>query len=245
MIPYADPKEIKDNSPVGGVIYEHPAFGQISVSRVSGGANLHGSDFRHQNYVTISISTARLRRSLSIHHSDKELIEVALSEAQWATFVSSMNTSGMPCTLMRMQGQLVPQLKQPMSNKEQFSTDVSESLDSAMAALQEATSLLQESGLSSKKREEIAAKLAKAQQEISCNIDFVGTQFGKHMEKTVERAKIEIDAYAEMTVQRAGLRALAGEGGSTETTQLVPITLDAESGSEDGQAEDASDRPRG
>lgn len=83
----------------------HPAYAMIGAARVTtmtagGGARLFGSDFRHQAYVTVTIRTASLSRTAQAEyiHGETELIEVALSEAQWATFVSSMNV-GLPFML--------------------------------------------------------------------------------------------------------------------------------------------------
>lgn len=80
----------------------HPAYGMILAARVQGGARLAGSDFKHQSYIAIEVRHAHLSRSLSNDrwHGDKHIIRLSLSEAQWATFVSSMNVGfGVPCTL--------------------------------------------------------------------------------------------------------------------------------------------------
>ena len=109
----------------------HPAFAQITASRVSGHSILYGSDFDHNHYVTISISRSELCRNLSNdwYHSREELIEVALSEAQWATFVSSMNQgSGVACTLQHFNGKMIPQLPETVNRKAQFNGDLKETL---------------------------------------------------------------------------------------------------------------------
>lgn len=96
-------------------IITHPAFAQISASRVSGGTYLYGSDFQHHNYVTISIklseSHQRKGSGRDWAFGREEILEVALSEAQWATFVSTMNVGdGVQCTLSRKNGSFVPGL---------------------------------------------------------------------------------------------------------------------------------------
>jgi hypothetical protein len=96
-----------------GTAYTHPAFGQISASRVTGSTTLFGSDFLHQHYVTIKVNRAELNRDLSRdwHFQREEIVEVALSEAQWATFVSSMNVgAGSQCTIQRVQGEQMPSI---------------------------------------------------------------------------------------------------------------------------------------
>lgn len=84
-------------------VENHPAFAQIVAHRVSStpGAVLFDSELQHGHYVTIQISEATRRRGLNRDwiYGGKRIIEVAMSEAQWASFVSSMNTSGVPCTL--------------------------------------------------------------------------------------------------------------------------------------------------
>src|ERR1044072_9591215 len=93
---------------------QHPAWGMIGASRVSHsppGAVLFDSDIRHQHSVVIRIGKATRRRDL---HRDwlyrkREFIEVEMSEAQWASFVSSMNSGdGVACTLRYRDGERIP-----------------------------------------------------------------------------------------------------------------------------------------
>lgn len=119
-------------------VLKHPAFASISVSHVSGHANLYGSDFSHQHYVTVTIHTSELRRDLARdwHFDRKELIEVAMSEAQWATFVSTPNRQGPCCTLRSFNGEQTPGL--PLRNSTQiFSDEVREKLTSSVERLRQ------------------------------------------------------------------------------------------------------------
>src|SRR6476646_10686413 len=82
----------------------HPAWGLVSAHRVSStpGAVLFDSDIQHQHYMQITLRRASRDRGLSrdwIHEEGPTLIESNMSEAQWAAFVSSTNTSGVPCTI--------------------------------------------------------------------------------------------------------------------------------------------------
>lgn len=65
-------------------VMRHPAFGQISVSRVAGHRHLYGSDFAHQHYVTLTIRGSEMHRSLARDwpYAREHLVEVSLSEAQ-------------------------------------------------------------------------------------------------------------------------------------------------------------------
>ena len=189
----------------------HPAFGQISASRVSGQTNLYGSDFSHQNYVTITLSASEVDRHLSNdwHHGKNELFEVALSEAQWATFVSSMNVgSGVPCTIqhtmMATRG-YTPALPDPPDRREQFAKELLENMVDARAALGDLEALIMSSGVSKAKAKEMLDKVAFASREIGSSSKFVAEQFDEHMENSVEKAKIEVNAYATRTIMAAGL----------------------------------------
>jgi hypothetical protein len=213
---YEEPVETPGKGPgnLDETVTTHPAFGQISASRVNGHTNLYGSDFTHNGYVTITIKTSELHRNLSNdwHFETGQLIEVALSEAQWATFVSSLNNgSGVPCTLEWIAGKgRLPRLPNPKSRVDQFGKEFQKSFDEALEALEELQSALAASGLSKKKIDELLSRARRAQSAIQSSAPFVTQQFGEHMENEVESAKVEVHGYIQNLIQRAGLEALAG-----------------------------------
>src|SRR3546814_7975032 len=88
MTTVEDPVETADPHGHGSRI-DHPAFAQIAASRVrcAGGEILYGSDFPHQNFVSIRICRSSLNRDLSNdwHYGKDQMMEVNMSEAQWAT----------------------------------------------------------------------------------------------------------------------------------------------------------------
>jgi len=211
-----EPVTVAVASPGGGDTTKttHPAFGRVSVSRVNGRSNLHGSDFTHHSFVTLTISESELHRSLSNdwHFERGQLIQIALSEAQWATLVSSFNTGGVPCTLEWIRGQgRLPQLPDPKSRADQFGKEFQEDFADALRDLQELAKEIEASGLSKKKIEALVAKAHSAYKAISSSAPFVADQFGEHMETEMERAKVEIHGYATQLFQRAGMTALASD----------------------------------
>lgn len=192
----------------------HPAFGQISASRVNGHANLYGSDFTHNGYIVITIKASELHRNLSRdwHFEREQLIEVALSEAQWATFVSSLNNgSGVPCTLEWIAGKgRLPYLPNPKSRTDQFAKEFQKDFDEALEALDDLEAALRASGLSKKKIDDLLNRARRAKSAINSSAPFVANQFGEHMESEIESAKAEIHGYIQNLIQRAGLESLAG-----------------------------------
>lgn len=187
---------------------KHPAYGMIGASRVSStpGAALFGSDFQHQNFVKITILHGELSRSLS---EDRHrgvgvpIVEVALSEAQWATFVSAMNVGyGVPCTLEIADGERKPFIEPVTNRREQINAEVADTMQDTIEALE----ALRDAAPTKKLRQQAENAIA----QIKSNIPFVAKQFDEHVERTIEKAKIEVNAYVTNAVQRAGLRALGG-----------------------------------
>lgn len=205
----------------------HPSFAQIGASRVSGHTQLYDSDFHHNAYMTISIRRSELHRHLNNdwHYGREELIEVALSEAQWATFVSAPNVgSGVPCTLQHINREQIPQLPPPPTRTKQFAAELREDMAEAAEALAKALEAVDSVGLSKAKAETIREGIIAAQRKLTFTVPFVVSQFDEHMEGTVEKAKAEVHGYMTGAVMRHGLEALGGhlplqiEGHGTSAT---------------------------
>lgn len=206
------PKITESNSAVGhDTVMTHPAFAQIQASRVSGEFVLYGSDFVHHNSIRIRIASSKLSRGLSTDWptAQEELIEVELSEAQWATFVSSLNVgSGVQCTLRHMNCVPVPEIPAPIMRHEQFKAEADATVQKAHDALAALEAKLNDVGLSDKRKKELSSHIESARRAIGSSLDFVAKQFDEHMERSTEKAKMEVNAYVTTTIHRAGLEKL-------------------------------------
>lgn len=205
-------------------IYAHPAYGQLSASRVEGGRVLYGSDFQHQRYIRIRISPSRLERNLANDwlHAGRPVIEVDVSEAQWATFVSSMNVGqGVPCTIAALQGETVPGIPDPVDRSAQFAGEVRSKLERADKVLRELEEHIQACGVPKSKQADLLNAVRAARNDVGSNVKFVAEQFDEHMERTVEAAKVEVNAYATNLVMRTGLQALADAQGGVAPLELT------------------------
>lgn len=194
----------------------HPAFGQISASRISGHVNLYGSEFHHHGFIGIRISHSELNRSLSRDwpFARKEIVEVYLSEAQWATFVSSLNMgSGVQCTINHLNGQPVPGIPSLPDRKKQFSSEINQKMESVKKDLQAVIEKIVDLKISEKAKKELMKDLILVKGRVTGSVDFVANSFSEHMEEQVEKAKCEVNAYITGTLQRAGLEHLQ-EGSS-------------------------------
>lgn len=189
---------------------DHPAYGMIGMNRITSapGSFLAGSDFRHGSFIQIKVHHAHVTRGLSQDYwrADRRILELNLSEAQWATFISQQGMGdGVPCTLAMVPDPEaahfnVPSLSMPVDRREQLSDEVQGTLRDALVHLDEA---LATAGTAKAK-----AAIRMAKQEIEANLTYVVKSFDKHAERTVERAKAEVHGYVTGAIQRAGLASL-------------------------------------
>lgn len=214
--PIIDPIETKQGGydRDGTTVLTHPAYGKVSIHHVSGNADLYGSDFTHQHFVTLTVKTSQLNRDLARdwHFERNVEIEIALSEAQYATMVSTPNTTGVPCTILyRRTGDLemVPGLPRRDSTRihnDEFREKLLKTVNALKTQRDEITDATTK--LSKKMQAVVLEPINAAIREIESNIPFLVKSFDEHMETNIEKAKVEVNAYVTSTVMRAGLAAL-------------------------------------
>lgn len=200
----------------------HPAFGMISAVRTmsSHGATLFDSEIKHRQYITVKIQTATRRRDLNHDwiHSERNVVEINLSEAQWAAFVSSMNSSGVPCTLGRVGNEMdrpempyEPRLQQSFDYAHEAAAGMFDRAKAALDAVEE------------KPTKANIRALRTILDNSAPNVDYATKTVAEHVENTVVKARADIEA---MVAQHADHLAL--EPGS----YTAPLMLDA--GESDG-----------
>lgn len=187
----------------------HPAWTTIGASRISngGGVHLFDSDVLHQHTVRIAVRAATRKRD---PHNDRirggtELVEVELSEAQWASFVSAMNSgTGVPCTLRytKEHGYAPdfphqPRLAQTIAETHRAARDAYEDIQEAFTALESATTARE-------KREAMSTLRARINNAVP-NVDFAGKQLIEHAEDVVMKAKADVEAFVTMKARQLGI----------------------------------------
>jgi hypothetical protein len=190
----------------------HPSFGMIVAHRVSAsppGAALFDSDVRHQHYVTLSIHRASRQRDLNHDwlHAREEIIEVAMSEAQWASFLSSPNTAGVPCTLARLQGERIEPL--PFAPRLEASiAEVKAAADQAFGAIVEALRVYEETpSTPAKAKREALATLHATIRNATPNVVHAGRSLNEHVETAVQKARADIEAMVARHAAEIGIEA--------------------------------------
>jgi hypothetical protein len=200
----------------------HPAFGNIMVTKPQGNIGvLHGSELRHSSCVKITISNAKLVRDLSTdwHHSTDTIVEVEMSEAQWATFISSMGYGGgVPCTLVHkpedgFKLQWVPSIERVETSHEKFSREMRRAVHERQQAVKDGVkrlrTLLETGKPSIKELREILKALENNLDGMPGTAAFVMDCFQEVVEKETEAAKVEIEAFVTNMAMRTGIKALA------------------------------------
>jgi hypothetical protein len=187
---------------------QHPAFGYVRLNRVSStGHRLFRSDMKHHNFLTLEIGHAELHRSLhsETHLPSGEIIEIGISESQLGQLLSSIaQGSGIPCTLMRVNGKQIPE---PPRNPfmEKFDAEVHADFDEIRDQITVLKNKLQAAVDSSKpmgqKEKQALLDMAESmEQHVRSNVPFVMKQFKEKMEDVVSQAQTEISAFAQRTL---------------------------------------------
>lgn len=190
----------------------HPAFGQAQVSRYSNtpGAVLFDSDIRHGHTVVLSITKATRKRDLSrdwIHGGTREVAQIEMSEAQWASLVSSMGSSGVPVTIRSTEtDHMVPGL--PYDPRLAHSMqEVREAADRTFKGIQEAVAAYEALDPKAGVKERRAAfkAIQSATQHAQSNIAFTSKSLVEHAENVVQRSRADIEAMAIQAAEEMGL----------------------------------------
>lgn len=184
----------------------HPAFGHVSVHRVSAvGTVLFDSEIKHSTYMIMRISEATRKRDLNrdwIHGDSKIITEIAMSESQWSAMIASTNTGGVPCTLQytQMDG-VVPSL--PYAPRMAQSLDeVRTAADRTMAAIKEARDAYE-----AKKTVANLRTLHFVIENAAANMEYAADSLTEHAENVVTKAKADIEATMTAHAQTLGLTA--------------------------------------
>jgi hypothetical protein len=204
--------EILPGNNISDYIEIHPAYAQISASRVSGHRILYQSEFKHQHFITISIKKSELHRSLNrgFPLTREEYIEVSMSEAQWATFISSLNSGcGSPCTLSRFNGEFIPGIEKTTDTKTKFKGETKRIFKDVLVKLKSLKDKIEQTKLPNKTKSDLISLLNTIGSNLISNFDFMAKSFDEHIENTVESAKVEIEAHIQHQIVKAGLESLS------------------------------------
>jgi len=196
---------------------DHESYGMIGISHTScsGGVSMFGSSIKHDRWITLRIKNADVVRGLKQdwYHGNGNIIEVSLSAAQFAQFITTPNVGdGIPCTIKSIGKKLMeppPYRGQNEIFNQELKDDFNKALEDSDSLIYESTEMLSSKGamkVSDKKK--LLGKITSLVQHIKANMPFLHKQFTRSMDKTVSVAKAEIEEFYTSTVMRLGVKAI-------------------------------------
>jgi hypothetical protein len=201
----------------------HPSYGSISFRRMQGCKNLFGSSVTHNNYVSVVIHEAELIEGESGYTAlfpKKQIIEVDLTEAQLAQLITDWNNNeGTPCTISRRpdpSAKLV-MIEDPPS--EVSAKDRMEDLlkESFSRLRQDITSIVTEIDelvshrLPKKDKERLRILLSVLRDNPSSNLGFANSMMHEVLERSLAKAKVEMEAAATNVLRKMGIAKVTEE----------------------------------
>jgi len=196
----------------------HPSHGLMSFRRVSGTTRrLFGSKVGHSHTIAMKVTEANVSHD-PLSHADhycggKTLIEVELSESQFAELLTTMNVGeGVPVTVRRTE--VLGRVEDiPYScPRAEMESDLHKSLksiaDRVKTLQKEADELLAKPSLKAEERRRLAFLMMKVVQDMESNLPYVSECFYKAVDKTVVAAKAELDVWVGRAMVQSGGRCI-------------------------------------
>ncbi len=185
----------------------HPAWVLVGAGRVAAtpGAVLFDSDIRHGHYVVVRVMRASRKRDLNHDwkHGRETIVEFAMSEAQWASFVSSMNAGeGVPATL-----EWDATLDDPQVPGTPYQPRLQVSMDEVHDAASKAQAKVQDAFEAYRVKKTVAnlRALEIAIGHMTPNMEFAASSLTEHAENVVQRARADIEAFVVQKANQLGL----------------------------------------
>jgi ElaB/YqjD/DUF883 family membrane-anchored ribosome-binding protein len=212
----------------------HESYGQVLFSRTQGTpVRLYGTTVQSGNTIRLSISHSEQRRHLNRtwYFAHKEIIEVELSQNQFAELITNMNVgTGVPCTIRhlnhkRMENPPFEDVRDKL--EKEFQSDINECMDNSLKLIKEADEMLSSSKpITKAKMKELKSVLYKLNQDLRSNLRFVMNSFNEQVQSSVTEAKSEVEAFVENKIRSAGLEHLKEQPQislSPEMTKEIPM----------------------
>jgi len=164
---------------------------------------MFGTEVKTCNPITLCIDTADEDRTLShnYYHERSNIVKIEMTPVQWAEFLTSGNSQGVPVTLTYVNGKKMDNVENE-NIVDQFTKESEKSFDSfeeSLKSLKETISnkLAEGKVFTKKEMQEMFNKIDTAQRNCGANVDFVKDSFQENMQNIVTKAKAEVSAFCE------------------------------------------------
>jgi len=207
----------------------HPAFGMISIHRVSAtpGEILFQSDVRHREFIRLEVHEAARKRDLKHDwvHPDRMILQVGLSMAQFASFVASSGTTGVPCTIeFAGSGTREPGHRpglHPAPRLAVTAGEVRASAETAYSGIREALGKYEqalEDKAPAAARREALRNLRASVANAAPDVTYAARRLDEHAEEVIEKSRADIEAMVQRMTGQAGITAEVLEIGNAGGT---------------------------
>lgn len=203
-------------------IEQHPSFGIIRASRVSGGkGHFFGSEVLNYSFIEITISHAQTNENLFGREVGEQGIwptdhvaTIRMTNNQFAEMITSLNIGiGTPCTITRIDGKEVEQkdIKDSSTAMDRANDELvrmyAERIGNNIESLQNALSLLENNARVNKDIKQSVEKSIRGILSILTNGDnFLLSEFKDVLEKSKQKVMTEIDASVGTRLQELGMQ---------------------------------------
>lgn len=192
-------------------------MGMISWSRAQTGSqrNYFGSEIKTDHPIILKVCQGEVERGLSrnwYHAQNKPIVEVELTPIQWAEFLTSGNTTGIPCTITQKNGERMDEVPQTKII-DYFETETQETFDEFEKGADRIIGKVKEalnSGkpMGKKQMEELLTALDTYKHNTVSNIKYVKNTFKETMSEIVVKGKAEVNAFVEAKALQLGMEDL-------------------------------------
>ena len=219
---------------------KHPSYGMLGFSRRQGSkTNLFGSSIQHQNTISMTLRKGEMHRGLNADwfFGGDVIVEVEMSQAQFAEAITSMNMgSGVPVTIRYQENKGYIERPDFKGKKDMFNDELKEQLANANANTKSLIEEIREmfdtkKSIGKGDREEIIKRLDKIYADINQNVTFIHKQFNEQVDKTITEAKGEIEAFCENKLHSIAYAALNEKQellGEMSIDAPIPLEMEAE-----------------
>jgi hypothetical protein len=202
---------------------KHESYGVIALTKVNGGkTNLFGSKIEHDNFIRLEINKAELYKDSNyveekIFKTTNVIAEVYLSPLQFSELITTMNNySGVPCTVVKLNGKRLEQTPAIKTVKEQTIDYLSERLTDFKKKIIDSekiiNDILNKTGtLTKADKEAIKGYTSSLKSETLSNIPFYEKIAQEYVDSAVLEAKLEVEAHTNNVVHNLGLQVLASK----------------------------------
>lgn len=223
----------------GDTLETHPSFGLVSVGRYTCNPSQHffGSAIAHHTGVSLSIHTAEKVRNLSNDwfHDTGELIEINMTETQWAQVLSHFNVGpGVPCTLNHVNRALAskypdisvpkcPEVHERKQIETEFQSEMSKITDGMKSLHKLADDLLTKQSVTKGDRKQFVDIVNTLQRKIDSCMPFIVGQFNESLDGMVTEAKADVEAFTGSMLRQAGIEAIKEKLAATSRAMVDSI----------------------